>query len=220
MNIRDKLKSGLSVATLSLSATVMAGVSIVTDPSVSMHWRTLPGREVPLEWSWPARAVSAKLTVSDSSDVKEVVFDSETTTYTWVVNAADVIPAKEKVFDLKLEFFAAEHAAGEAIPTETLEAHSLGFVGGVNGGATELRAAGKEGSNWERACSRCPVLPVLAGTTSLSVDGETIETPFAPGWAQTARLSSSHASRLQLSADEEYAEDIYGRLSGMVIFVK
>ena len=220
MNVKHPLRYGLAVAVVSMSATLMSGTALTTDPSVSSHWRTLPGREVPLSWEWPCEARSAKLTIIGSEGTREVVFDLTASNYLWEVAAADAVPATERVFRLRMDFYRTEDTTGPAMEGVGLEADGLGFVGGIDGGSTELRPSSEDSETWMRTDVRRPVVPVPEGTTALSFNDVALPVPFAPGWAELPRLGANAVNRLSLTAGGERTADIRFFGPGFFIFIR
>ena len=187
---------GAAVATMSPNS------RLVPDPEHSLFWRTYLTEQGGITWEWPKDAVSARLTLTDRTGTHSDVLGRDVSSYVpaWPVSAAD-----EDVLDLRVEFFAAAGADGEAMSGETLEAHAIGLVRGVNGRATDLRCVAPSSRKWTKVAEGSRVFPIPDGATSLSCNGADRSFAFAPGWCLCSPLNEGDEWALQVG------EALYGR---------
>ena len=74
------------------------------------HWTTVYTNEVPLQWDWPATAVSAKLSIDGMNESFLTDFTEVTSNWLWQVFSSDV-PSTEDTYALTLTFY----GSGETI---------------------------------------------------------------------------------------------------------
>lgn len=153
--------------------------AVNADPDGSVFWRTAatPGAEA-VTLDWPEGAVSATL-------LFESGVDSKTLTITDTAQKEVAVPAPrelrfERVYALTLTY---SDSAGAALLTRTA---TVGFVSSVavDDAAFKVVTPSEDGAMptaWYRG-SKYNVLPVEAGMSALTFDGEGFATDGLPGW--------------------------------------
>ncbi len=80
-----------------------APIRIDTSPCHNRHWTTVFTNEVPLQWEWPAAAVSAALSITGMGGACATNFTEAAAGYLWRVFPGSA-PAAEDVYELTLTF--------------------------------------------------------------------------------------------------------------------
>ncbi|MGI5868389.1 MAG: hypothetical protein ACOX9C_02950 [Kiritimatiellia bacterium] len=154
---------GVLCATLPLQAGVLSQPIVVTrEPGRHMLWRTAPSGAFPLRWATPAGATNATL---------QVAAEGYSRTYDGLTNGSLelTLPEPTSVEDERV------YALALAFDNGVVKRTTLGAVA-TKGGQEASTDAIKETANaWLRIRSPL-VVPIPCGTTSLTLDGEPVET--------------------------------------------
>lgn len=183
-------------------ATLSPPARFIADTEHSLRWRTYCGDDG-IRWSWPASAQSAKLTVTGKNGTVSTVYTPPVSGFVPPTLSA---AADEDVVSLELSFYASSDASGNPLSGETLTASGIGFVRGVNGGATDFHSADATSRAWKRIKDKSAVLPVPEGTTAMTIDGAAQTVDYVPGWFLWSPIVPRSATALTLkteSADYE-----------------
>lgn len=105
--IKTHKVAAVAAAALIMGAEASSGTSasmrIDTSPIHNLHWSTLFTNEVPLEWEWPAEAVSATLMITGMRESFTTNFTPETASYLWRPFTMEA-PSEEDVYALTMTF--------------------------------------------------------------------------------------------------------------------
>ena len=164
---------------MELPATMSTPVRLIPDPSSSIHWRTYTKGSCGIEWEWPAEARFAKLMVFGKDGVKEYMFDTSVSSF---VPELPSVSGDEDVWDMTLEFYSGSAVGEGLIESATLSASGIGIVRGANSDAVDLRPVLVSSRKWRKVYNEKSVLPIPAGATALSLDGDEVGFGVSPGW--------------------------------------
>ena len=219
------MKSFLMACFAACLAAANADESILLEasPETSMSWHTLTAAKgQAVTWEWTEGALSARLTVtsSDGTVVSEVL--TERSVGSWAF--APALPgtaAEERTYTLQLDFFATSDATGTPIAGETLTAENVGVVRGVDGAAGDLIGKGPEARGWDYVRGGSAVLPVPVGSTSITLDGETIALDGSFGWRALCPVVPDETYAVALGGAEAAEATLLGRgIFGTLLFVR
>jgi len=188
-------------------------VSVFVDTCSSPVWRTAPGTEFDVPVSLPDGASSATLVVSRRGYSRTYPGLTEGTQRVSLPPAAS--DADESVYVLTLSF---------DDPAGTVRTARLGLVrsAAAGGEASSLvRSQGKEA--WSNVADSV-VLPVPAGTSSLTVDGVEMDTGLngAAGWFLfgPAAIGRSYALRLEGAYETAAEATLRGVSAGFIMLFR
>lgn len=151
-----------------LSAAVYAAESaasfVFVNPDTSSFWRTARSRSVTVPVDFPEGATTATLSVTGVGYSANYVI-SAPGPYTFQLPEATT-PGMENTYSLALSFDRGEGKTAR-----------LSLISGLeNGCAGSTRCVSQENHNWGKSKSQQMTLPVPFGTTSLVVNGGTVDT--------------------------------------------
>ena len=95
-----------------------AGAYVDANPDTPVRGQAADGRRQ-LNWSWPAGAHSARLTIDGAQGRSEHLFGSLTDSWDW-----RPAPGSGSACSFRLEFFASDGATGDPLPGKTLNART------------------------------------------------------------------------------------------------
>ena len=197
-------------ACMVLSAAAYAAESaasfVFVNPETSSFWRTARSRSVTVPVDFPEGATTATLSVTGVGYSANYVIAAPGP-YTFQLPEAST-PAEENTYSLALSF---DHGEGKTA--------RLSLIAGLeNGGAGSTRCVSQENRSWATSKSQQMTLPVPFGTTSLVVNGDTVDTGLdgAQGFFTLSGLPTSLS--LTVSGTTYYA-DIVG-LPGLLLLFR
>ena len=217
--------SFLTIGFAACLAAANAAESILLEafPETSMSWHTLTAAKgQTVTWEWPERALSARLTVesSDGTVVSEVLTERSVGFCAFSPALPDTAE-KERTYALQLDFFATLDATGTPIAGESLTAENIGVVRGVDGAAGDLIGKGPEARGWDYVRGGSAVLPVPIGSTSITLDGETIALDGSFGWRALCPVVPDETYAVALGGAEAAEATLLGRgIFGTLLFVR
>jgi hypothetical protein len=162
---------GMLCAALPLRAGVLSQPIVVTrDPGRHLLWRTAPAGAFTLRWATPAGATSATL---------QVAAEGYSQTYNGLTDGALelTLPAPASAKDERV------YALTLAFDNGVVKRTTLGAVVSQGGQQASTEAIKETSDDWLRVRSPL-VVPIPHGTTSLTLDGEPVETGLGgdAGW--------------------------------------
>lgn len=187
------------------------GALVYLDSETSSLWRTVQGNEISLPIDFPYGATSAKLEVKGvkykrtyqdlSAGMLQISFPAPTS------------PDSENVYDLTLTF-----------DDGTVQRAKLGVVmgTGIPGEGATRCLLDSSATTWQ-TFSKVAVMPVPAGTTSLTLNGKAIETGLfgSAGWYALAVSEETNPAKLKLSAQGiDYDALLVGRPKGLLYIIR
>lgn len=209
-DVRYALAAALVFSACGVFATSSDAIRVQVADREFSFWRTLPSEAFDLHFDFPDGATTATLTVKGGRCRKE--FTGITASPFRVT--ADMLPGAgfddENVFSLTLSFDKGE----------PLTATGLGRVAGVGTSAATLRVrlGEADAAPWT-AAGRYNVLPIPAGTSQVSVNGEASPWTGEQGWYLLGPLSSGAATSLALDDGNPVAVT-YESTSGLLLIVR
>jgi hypothetical protein len=209
-------RSGVLTVCLSVVAVAAGTISskaayVFVNPERNSFWTTATNTTITVPVDYPEGATTATLTVSGlqySATYANIPAGDYDVTLPAATSATD-----ENVFTLTLSF----DKGGQRIAR-------LGMLAGLDGGsAASARCLSPEtAARWPRAVGRA-VLPVPYGTTSLTVDGNAVDTGLggAQGWYALGGLVSEVQIPVTLTVNgTQYSETLVGDSAGLVIILR
>jgi len=206
------------------SAVASAGTDLTSDsafvflqPEKNSFWRTATGSRMTLPIAFPPGAETASLTVRGCGYEKtaaNIVPDAGLrSTSVEVVLPEPSSPSEEDVYEFLLSF-----------DDGTAQTVKMGLVQGLSAEAEgSTRCLVPSGSRkWSKVVGRA-VMPVPAGTDTLTVDGTAVETGLngAAGWYVLDGLEPGVSRALSLAVGEDvYQANLLGVGGGIMIFVR
>ena len=198
-------------------------ILLEASPETSMSWHTLTAAKgQAVTWEWPERALSARLTVesSDGTVVSEVLTERSVGFCAFAPALPDTAE-KERTYTLRLDFFGTSDATGTPIAGESLTAENVGVVRGVDGAAGDLVGKGTAVKGWRYVRGESAVLPVPAGSTSITLDGETIALDGSFGWRALCPVVPGETYEVALGGAEAAEATLLGRaILGTLLLVR
>lgn len=187
------------------------GVFVFTQPDESSFWHTATNNVIELPIWCPDGATSAALSVRG---VKYARTYENLAAGTFVLTLPPPdSPEKENVYDLTLTF-----------DDGTVRTARLGLVSsyGAEAEGTTRCVFDESGDEWKGFTGKA-VLPVPAGTTALSVNGETVETGLdgAAGWfALKANRDGSEIPLVLATDGSEWSASVLGVPYGFLLLLR
>lgn len=178
------------------------------DTVSSLHWKTVTSSSMPVALDWPAGAVKAVVTGGAAAVQTEDVSARTVDVAFAIPSAAD----EEKIVELAVVYY------GENDTVLGTSSAKLALVTGtVPGEAVVVKDP--SAAVWGRSPSSKTVLPVPAGTVSLSVDGVAVTPDIAArGWHMAD--ISAEGTFLSLTVGEaDPVEVTVASARGMIILV-
>jgi len=206
-----------SVATVIATATVIAPEAVALKPDASPFWRTSKaGEPVTVSIDWPDGAATATctFTAARQAPISQTVERSGNAPYTTLsfTLPPPTQPSEERVYVAELSF---ADANDQLLVSATRRAQ-VATVLGQDGETVSVRAPG--GAVWSQYVGSYAVLPIAAGTTSVTIDGVTVDPGLdgAVGWYGAVLASGEHA----VSTDLEGGQTIFCKGSGVMVIIR
>jgi hypothetical protein len=213
----------IAAAALAGWSSVAPGMSnsirIDANPDASIHWHTLLSEAAEINWAWPDNAQSAVLHITGTGVGIVQTFDRPVSNWVWHVTAPKKESA-ENVFALKLVFFTDQQGAGDELSGETLSAQGIGSVRGTMGNTLRAFGDGTDDNRWTHVYGNRAVVPVLAGSTNLTVNSVQQEMPPAPGWFMLSPVKVMQNYVLILEGNETSSALLIGFPNSFYISIK
>ena len=205
-----------AAATLASATATMDG-DVVLRPDASPFWRTAKGGEpvtVSIEWPDGAATATCTFTAARQAPISQTVERSGNAPYTTLsfTLPSPTQPSEERVWAAELSF---SDANDQPLASATRCAQ-VATVLGQDGEAVSVRAPGS--AAWPQYAGSYAVLPIAAGTTSLTIDGVTVNPGLdgAVGWYGAVLASGEHA----VSTDVEGEQTIFCKRLGITVIVR
>lgn len=213
MNIRSPIgRLTAVVACLALAqaalaeATSSSVTSVVLQPKETILWATAGSNVLQLPIELPRGATSATLEVTGSFGYTATHTDIVKSPFELTLPAATGV-GSEQVYELRLSF----------VGSSVVRTARIGCIAGFDGSATGRASCRVNCSarKWGTAESRNAVLPIPAGTDSLTVDGVPRETGLdgAAGWYGLVVDGTSAAPQVVRISGEGWSAsaDLHGK---------
>ena len=192
------------VLSVAAYAAESAASFVFVNPDTSSFWRTARSRSVTVPVDFPEEATTATLSVAGVgySASYEIAAPGP---YTFQLPEA-ATPAEENTYSLVLSFDRGESKTARL---------SL-IAGQENGGAGYTRCVSQSNRSWGKSKSQQMTLPVPFGTTSLVVNGDSVDTGLdgAQGFFTLSGLPAS--MNLTVSGTTYHADVV--RMPGFLLF--
>ena len=190
---------------------------ILLNPDSSSFWRTATGNRMTLPVEFPSGATSVTLTVRGcgyETTASNIVPDAGLRSTSVEVALPEASsPSEEDYYEFVLSF-----------DDGTVRTAKLGLIQGLSAeaeGSTRCLVP-VDSRKWSKVIGRA-VVPVPAGSASLSVDGKTVETGLsgAAGWYVLNGMEPGLGRMLSLSVGgDAYEANLLGAGGGIMIFIR
>ena len=201
----------VSLASVAAADEASSPAFVFVNPARNSFWHTATNSTLSVPVDFPPGVSVATLSVTGAR--YSAVYEGISTTEFTLTLPAAMSPATENVYDLVLSF-----------PDGTVRKARLGLVESfaVGPSASSRCILPKDGRRWESVVDRA-VLPVPYGTSSLTVDGQSVDTGLGgdQGWFMLGGIAPGQNVSLALSAHGEVFEAaIRGVFSGMNVIIR
>ena len=205
MSQKAILAAACALALATSYAADSAASFVFVNPDTSSFWRTARSRSVTVPVDFPEGATTATLSVTGVGYSASYVIVAPGP-YTFQLPEAPT-PAEENTYSLALSFDRGEGKTAR-----------LSLIAGLeNGGAGSTRCVSQANRCWGKSKSQQMTLPVPFGTTSLVVNGDTVDTGL-DGAQGFVTISALPVSLSLVTPDASYCADIT-KLPGLMILV-
>lgn len=198
------------------SAAESNAIRLYVNAKESLLFRTAETATPTVTWETPADATAAELTIAGMDGTETV--DVTGLSQRQLSFAEPTSEDAENVYRLTLRFTC---PGGDVTKTA-----QLGVVcGRGDGGSAAAWCVLRGDKGWTRYRANRAVLPVPAGTMSLSVDGEAVETELAGaagwyGWRPALKPGKAPTTLTLAGPWGVYANDVLGGIFGAVLLVR
>ena len=210
--------SAALLATASASAASSTSAPYITwlKPEASLIWKTVTEMPVPISIDWPTGAASARLTAVAGSRTlaTEIIDDRSVSLYDLVLDCPGS-ESDECIVALTLDFL---DSGGAVIEAESRSAN-LAMVRGTCGGSFRCITVGDSSHKWTSVKDGNAVVPVPDGTSSMALDGASLDIGTAPGWLWLASLDVGNHVLSKTTDESEYAQAILRVGGGLLLML-
>ena len=211
--------SAALLATGSASAASATSAPCVTwmKPEASLIWKTVTEMPVPISVDWPTGAASARLTALAGSRTlaTEILGDRSVSLYNLVLDCPRS-ESDECIVALTLDFL---DSGGTVIEAESRTAN-VAMVRGTCGSAFRCIAAGDSYRKWTSVKDGNAVVLVPDGTSSMALDGASLDIGTAPGWLWLANLGGGSHTLSKTTDESEYAQAMLRVGGGLLLMLQ